>query len=253
MFRVVIPARFASSRLPGKPLLPLAGKPMIQWVYERARRCGAQQVIVATDDERIAQSVRDLGGEAQMTEAGHASGTDRIAEIARRERWRDSDIVVNLQGDEPLMPEALLDQVAALMGTYASADLTTLSMPLESVAALLDPNVVKVVTDRSARALFFSRAPIPWSREGARNGIMSQRSHELAQRHLGLYAYRVGSLLRLASLPPSPLEQLEKLEQLRALENAMDIRVACAAVPPGPDVNTAADVAAAAALLEAGR
>jgi 3-deoxy-manno-octulosonate cytidylyltransferase (CMP-KDO synthetase) len=253
MFRVVIPARFGSARLPGKPLLPLAGKPMIQWVYERARRSSAQQVIVATDDERIARSVRELGGEAQMTDAAHASGTDRIAEIARRERWRDSEIVVNLQGDEPLMPEALLDQVAALMDRYGSADLTTLSVPLESVAALLDPNVVKVVADRAQRALFFSRAPIPWSRDGARDGLLSQRSHELSQRHLGLYAYRVGSLLRLASLPPSPLELLEKLEQLRALENAMDVRVAPAAVPPGPDVNTAEDVSAVAALLEAGR
>jgi 3-deoxy-manno-octulosonate cytidylyltransferase (CMP-KDO synthetase) len=253
MFRVVIPARFGSARLPGKPLLTLAGKPMIQWVYERARRSSAQQVIVATDDERIARSVRELGGEAQMTDAAHASGTDRIAEIARRERWRDSDIVVNLQGDEPLMPEALLDQVAALMDRYGSADLTTLSVPLESVAALLDPNVVKVVADRAQRALLFSRAPIPWSRDGARDGLLSQRSHELSQRHLGLYAYRVGSLLRLASLPPSPLELLEKLEQLRALENAMDVRVAPAAVPPGPDVNTAEDVSAVAALLEAGR
>jgi 3-deoxy-manno-octulosonate cytidylyltransferase (CMP-KDO synthetase) len=253
MFRVVIPARFGSARLPGKPLLPLAGKPMIQWVYERARRSSAQQVIVATDDERIARSVRELGGEAQMTHAAHASGTDRIAEIARRERWRDSEIVVNLQGDEPLMPEALLDQVAALMDRHGSADLTTLCVPLESVAALLDPNVVKVVADRAQRALYFSRAPIPWSRDGARDGLLSQRSHELSQRHLGLYAYRVGSLLRLASLPPSPLELLEKLEQLRALENAMDVRVAPAAVPPGPDVNTAEDVSAVAALLEAGR
>jgi 3-deoxy-manno-octulosonate cytidylyltransferase (CMP-KDO synthetase) len=253
MFRVVIPARFGSARLPGKPLLPLAGKPMIQWVYERARRSSAQQVIVATDDERIARSVRELGGEAQMTDAAHASGTDRIAEIARRERWRDSEIVVNLQGDEPLMPEALLDQVAALMDRHGSADLTTLCVPLESVAALLDPNVVKVVADRAQRALYFSRAPIPWSRDGARDGLLSQRSHELSQRHLGLYAYRVGSLLRLASLPPSPLELLEKLEQLRALENAMDVRVAPAAVPPGPDVNTAEDVSAVAALLEAGR
>jgi 3-deoxy-manno-octulosonate cytidylyltransferase (CMP-KDO synthetase) len=253
MFRVVIPARFGSARLPGKPLLPLAGKPMIQWVYERARRSSARQVIVATDDERIARSVRELGGEAQMTDAAHASGTDRIAEIARRERWRDSEIVVNLQGDEPLMPEALLDQVAALMDRHGSADLTTLCVPLESVAALLDPNVVKVVADRAQRALYFSRAPIPWSRDGARDGLLSQRSHELSQRHLGLYAYRVGSLLRLASLPPSPLELLEKLEQLRALENAMDVRVAPAAVPPGPDVNTAEDVSAVAALLEAGR
>ncbi|MFI4895820.1 MAG: 3-deoxy-manno-octulosonate cytidylyltransferase [Steroidobacterales bacterium] len=253
MFRVVIPARFGSTRLPGKPLLPLAGKPMIQWVYERARRSGAEQVIVATDDERIAQRVRELGGEAVLTSATHASGSDRIAEIVLREGWRDSDIVVNLQGDEPLMPEALIDQVAALLAGHASAELTTLSVPLDSVASLLDPNVVKVVTDAQQRALYFSRAPIPWSREGAAHGLSSQRSCALARRHLGLYAYRVAALLRLAALPPSPLEQLEKLEQLRALEHGMDMRVAHAAVAPGPDVNTAEDLSAVAALLQAGR
>lgn len=224
---------------------------MIQWVYERARRSSARQVIVATDDERIAAVVRELGGEAALTSAAHASGTDRIAEVARRERWDDGDIVVNLQGDEPLMPAALLDQVAAVFDQYAAADLTTLCVPLESVAVLLDPNVVKVVVDAHQRALYFSRAPIPWSRDGAHDGL--QRSFAGAQRHLGLYAYRVASLLRLAALPPSPLEQIEKLEQLRALEQAMDIRVARAAVAPGADVNTAQDLSAVAALLQAGR
>ncbi len=253
MYRVVIPARFGSTRLPGKPLLPLAGKAMIQWVYERARRSAAQQVIVATDDERIARLVRELGGEVCVTAATHVSGSDRIAEVARRERWHEGDIIVNLQGDEPLMPEALIDQVAALLAANAGADMATLSVPLESVAALLDPNVVKVVTDGRQRALYFSRAPIPWSRDGAQQAPWSQRSHEGARRHLGLYAYRVSALLRLAALPPSQLEQIEKLEQLRALEHGMDIRVAHAVVPPGPDVNTAQDLAAVAALLEAGR
>ncbi len=253
MYRVVIPARFGSTRLPGKPLLPLAGKAMIQWVYERARRSAAQQVIVATDDERIARLVRELGGEVCVTAATHVSGSDRIAEVARRERWHEGDIIVNLQGDEPLMPEALIDQVAALLAANAGADMATLSVPLDSVAALLDPNVVKVVTDGRQRALYFSRAPIPWSRDGAQQAPWSQRSHQGARRHLGLYAYRVSALLRLAALPPSQLEQIEKLEQLRALEHGMDIRVAHAVVPPGPDVNTAQDLAAVAALLEAGR
>ena len=252
MFRVVIPARFGSVRLPGKPLLPLAGKPMIQWVYERARRSSAQQVIVATDDERIAAVVRELGGEVALTAASHASGSDRIAEVARREAWSDADIVVNLQGDEPLMPAALIDQVAALFIEHASAELTTLCVPLESVAALLDPNVVKVVADRCQRALYFSRAPIPWSRDGAQHGLASQTSHAGAQRHVGIYGYRVAALLRLAALPSSPLEQLERLEQLRALENGMDIRVARAAMPAGADVNTAQDLAQVAALLQAG-
>jgi 3-deoxy-manno-octulosonate cytidylyltransferase (CMP-KDO synthetase) len=253
MFRVVIPARYGSTRLPGKALLPLAGKPMIQWVYERARRSSARQIIVATDDERIAAVVREQGGEAMLTAATHASGTDRIAELARRERWPESDIVVNLQGDEPMMPAALINQVAALFDAHAEADITTLSMPLESVAALLDPNVVKVVADVQQRALYFSRAPIPWARDGADGGLQTQRSFAGAQRHIGMYAYRLASLLRLASLPPSQLEQLEKLEQLRALENGMDIRVARAAVPPGADVNTAQDLQIVEALLQAGR
>jgi 3-deoxy-manno-octulosonate cytidylyltransferase (CMP-KDO synthetase) len=226
---------------------------MIQWVYERARRSGAQQVIVATDDERIAQRVRELGGEARMTALTHASGTDRIAEVAQGEGWAGSDVVVNLQGDEPLMPEALLDQVAALLAAHPGADLTTLSVPLESVAALLDPNVVRVVADAQQRALYVSWAPIPWSRDSAGDRPLSQTSHLGAQRHLGLYAYRVSALLRLAALPPSPLEQIEKLEQLRALEHGMEIRIARAAVPPGPDVNTSQDLAAVSALLEAGR
>ena len=253
MFRVVIPARFGSARLPGKPLLPLAGKPMIQWVYERARRSSARQVIVATDDERIAAVVRELGGDAALTADTHASGTDRIAEVARRERWDEGDIIVNLQGDEPLMPAALIDQVAALFDQHAGADLTTLCVPLESVAALLDPHVVKVVVDACQRALYFSRAPIPWSRDSAREGLASQRSFAGAQRHLGLYAYRVSALLRVAALAPSPLEQIEKLEQLRALEHGMDIRVARAAVAPGADVNTPQDLSMVAALLQAGR
>ena len=251
MYRVVIPARFGSVRLPGKPLLPLAGKPMIQWVYENARRSGASQVVVATDDERIAELVRGLGGDACLTAATHASGTDRIAEVARREQWQDSDIVVNVQADEPLMPEALIDQVALLLVEHASADLATLSVPLESAEALLNPNVVKVVTDLQQRALYFSRAPIPWSRDGAREGTAAHSAYSVAQRHLGIYAYRVAALLRMAALPPSRLEQIEKLEQLRALEHGMHIQLASAVVAPGPDVNTAADLAAVSALLQA--
>jgi 3-deoxy-manno-octulosonate cytidylyltransferase (CMP-KDO synthetase) len=249
---VVIPARMGSTRLPGKPLLALAGKPMVQWTYERARRSGAGSVLVATDDERIVAAVREVGGEATLTAATHASGTDRIAEIARREHWHERDIVVNLQADEPLMPPQLLDQVAQLFTVHPGADITTLSVPLESVAALLDPNVVKVAASADQRALYFSRAPIPWSRDSAPAGLASQRSCSGAHRHLGIYGYRVAALLRLASLPPSPLEQLEKLEQLRALEHAMDIRVARASAPPGPDVNTADDLAVAAALLHSG-
>jgi 3-deoxy-manno-octulosonate cytidylyltransferase (CMP-KDO synthetase) len=248
MYRVVVPARYGSTRLPGKALLPLAGKPLIQWVYERARRSGAQQVLIATDDERIAGAARGFGAEVRMTAATHASGTDRIAEVARAERWGDSDIIVNLQGDEPLMPEVLIDQVASLLAAHAGSAIATLAVPLQSVAALLDPNVVKVVCDLQQRALYFSRAPIPWSRDGAGQG-----SYDGARRHLGIYAYRVAALQRIAALPPSALELREQLEQLRALEHGMDIRVADAQVTPGADVNTAADLAAVEALLAAGR
>ena len=244
MFRVVVPARYASSRLPGKALLPLAGKPMIQWVVERAQRSHAQQVVVATDDERIARVARAFT-DVQMTSALHPSATDRIAEVAAVRRWRDDEIVVNLQGDEPLMPPSLIDQVAQLLLEQPSTPIATLAVALHSLAELNDPNVVKVVTDLSARALYFSRAPIPFDRD-------QSGTTEHARRHLGLYAYRVAALKRLAATPPSALEQLEKLEQLRALEHGMEIRVADAALTPGGDVNTAADVPRVEALLVAG-
>jgi 3-deoxy-manno-octulosonate cytidylyltransferase (CMP-KDO synthetase) len=252
MYRVVVPARYGSTRLPGKALLPLAGKPLVQWVYERARRSEAREVILATDDERIARAARGFGAEVRMTAATHASGTDRIAEVARQEGWNEADIVVNVQGDEPLMPAELIDQVAALLAAHPGSDIATLAVPLQSVAALLDTNVVKVVSDLRQRALYFSRAPIPWSRDGAPAGVASQGSYAGARRHLGIYAYRVAALQRIAALAPSALELREQLEQLRALEHGMDIRVADALVTPGADVNTAADLAAVEALLAAG-
>ena len=251
MYRIVVPARYGSMRLPGKPLLPLAGKPMIQRVYERARRSGAEQVIVATDDERIARVARGFGAEVRMTASTLASGTDRVAAVAIREQWPDTDIVVNLQGDEPLMPEALIDQVAAALAARPGTDIATLAVPLSSVSALLDPNVAKVVMDVQQRALYFSRAPIPWPRDGAPAGLASQVSCAGARRHLGIYAYRVAALRRIAALPPSEHEQLEQLEQLRALDHGMDIRVLDALVAPGMEVNTAADLAVVEALLAA--
>lgn len=252
VFRVVIPARYGSTRLPGKALIPIAGKPMIQWVHERACRSGAAEVLIATDDTRIADASRAFGATVVLTARTHVSGTDRIAEVARRQRWAESDIVVNVQGDEPLMPPALIDQVATLLGSDTSAGLATLASPITRVADLLDPNVVKVVTDVRGRALYFSRAPIPWNRDGASAGLTSQSSAAGARRHIGIYAYRVGVLQRLASLAPTPLEQLEKLEQLRALENGIGIAVADAAEPPGPDVNTAEDLERVTARLTAG-
>jgi 3-deoxy-manno-octulosonate cytidylyltransferase (CMP-KDO synthetase) len=249
MFRVVIPARYASSRLPGKALLTIGGKPMIQWVYERARASKAHEVLIATDDLLIVSAAHSFGAETVLTATTHESGTDRIAEVARLRGWADSDIVVNVQGDEPVIPPALIDQVASLLKANASAQIATLATPVTSISEFMDPNAVKVVTDEEGRALYFSRAPIPWERDGASSGIISQTSFAGARRHVGIYAYRVSGLLRLASLKRTALEQHEKLEQLRALENGLEIRVADSVEQPGPDVNTAADLERVTALL----
>jgi 3-deoxy-manno-octulosonate cytidylyltransferase (CMP-KDO synthetase) len=249
MFRVVIPARYASLRLPGKVLLEIAGKPMIQWVYERACASRAQEVLIATDDLLIVSAAHSFGAQTIMTAPTHRSGTDRIAEVARAQGWAESDIVVNVQGDEPLIPAALIDQVALLLESNPGAQIATLATPIASLAEFMDPNAVKVVADGEGRALYFSRAPIPWDRDGATAGVVSQKSFAGARRHVGIYGYRVGGLRRLAALEPSPLEQQERLEQLRALENGLEIRVADSVQPPGPDVNTAADLERVSALL----
>ncbi|HEX8756184.1 MAG TPA: 3-deoxy-manno-octulosonate cytidylyltransferase [Steroidobacteraceae bacterium] len=248
-FHVAIPARHGSTRLPGKMLLPIRGKPMLQWVYERACASGARDVLVATDDAAIAAAAHGFGAIARMTSAAHASGTDRLAELAAIERWPEADIVVNVQGDEPLIPPALIRQVATLLDSDPQAAMATLVTPVESLAEFLDPNAVKVVADEKGRALYFSRAPVPWNRDGAAAGLSTQRVFVGARRHVGIYAYRVGALQRLASLPPTALEKTEKLEQLRALENGLTIRVADAVDRPGPDVNTAADLDRVARLL----
>lgn len=250
MFRVVIPARYGSSRLPGKPLAVLHGKPVLQWVYEIAITSGASSVVVATDDERVLEAAKLFGADARMTSVTHVSGTDRIAEIALDSGWDDDCVVVNLQGDEPMMPPELVQQVATLLNAHPEAAIATLATRVGSVQTLLDPNAVKVVTDRTGRALYFSRAPIPWGRDTAPAGIVSQRGYHGARRHLGLYAYRVSALRRLSMLQPTPLEQLEKLEQLRALEHGLEIRVADAVAQPGPDVNTPEDLARVALLMK---
>jgi 3-deoxy-manno-octulosonate cytidylyltransferase (CMP-KDO synthetase) len=230
-------------------LRPIAGKPMVQWVYERAQRSGASEVLIATDDELIVSAARSFGAEAVLTARSHGSGTDRIAEVARARRWAREDIAVNVQGDEPLIPPALISQVASLLDAHPEAAIGTLATPIASVEELLDSNAVKVVTDAPGRALYFSRAPIPWNRDGAPAGLATQRDFGGARRHVGIYAYRVGSLLHLAELPPGALELREKLEQLRALEHGMAIVVAEALEPPGPDVNTLADLERVTALL----
>ena len=223
---------------------------MLHWVCERARASGAEQVVVATDDERIQAAAAQAGVDCVMTAPSHPSGTDRIAEVVGKLGWAPTDIIVNLQADEPLMPPALLGQVARLLHDHRDADIATLAAPITSSAEFLDPNAVKVVLAPDGRALFFSRAPIPWDRDGAINGAPGPDSHHGALRHIGLYAYRVQSLVRLAHLPPASLEVREKLEQLRALAHGMQIRVALAAERPGVDVNTPADLERIRILLQ---
>jgi 3-deoxy-manno-octulosonate cytidylyltransferase (CMP-KDO synthetase) len=245
-FHVVIPARYASTRLPGKPLLDIAGRTMIQRVVERACASRADEVLVATDDARIAAAVhvprRPTGTIAVMTDPDLPSGTDRVAAVAEARGWSDETLVVNVQGDEPFLPAALIEQAADLLTRDPAAGIATLAAPLGSLEEFLDPNVVKVVTALDGAALYFSRAPIPWSRDGARAGFASQREFSGAMRHVGLYAYRVGVLKRITRLPPSGLERREKLEQLRALENGVRIAVGRCVEPPAPGVDTAADL-----------
>lgn len=247
-FSVVLPARYASQRLPGKPLADLAGKPLILHACDSAKRSGAAQVIVATDDARIRQVCEEAGLEVQMTAAGHASGTDRIAEVAERLAWEDHELVVNLQGDEPMMPPECIEQTARLL--ESGADMSTLCTPIHDLAVFMNPNVVKVVADGQGRALYFSRSPIPWNRDGAPSTLASQQHHQGALRHIGIYGYRVDALKRLSAAPICELEQLEKLEQLRALWLGMHIALDVARTVPGPSVDTPEDLKRVAALLK---
>lgn len=241
-FYVVIPARYASSRLPAKPLKEIAGKPMIQHVYERACESRAVEVIIATDDERIEQAVRAFGASVCMTSADHQSGTDRLQEVVAQRQLPDDAIVVNVQGDEPLIPAAVINQVADNLAGDSKASVSTLCEPIETRADFINPNIVKVVMDLSGRALYFSRAPIPWPRDtfALPSGDLPEQFP--ARRHIGIYAYRVGLLHRFVTWPQAPLEQFESLEQLRVLWQGETIHVAeaCASVPGG--VDTEADL-----------
>ena len=236
-FAVVIPARYGAARLPGKPLADICGRPMIQWVYEAAAAGGAAEVIVATDDERIADACDRFGARAEMTGSTHASGTDRIAEVARRLDWPDERVVVNVQGDEPLLPPVLVPQVAGLLDGDPEAGMATLATPIVDRAEWDDPNVVKVVTDRRFRALYFSRARIPWPRD-----VGGPVAH--AMRHVGLYGYRVGALKAFTGAGPCGLELQERLEQLRALWLGIPIVVAQAREIPLRGVDTEDDLQA---------
>lgn len=232
MFKVYIPARYASSRLPGKPLLEVGGKSILQHVYDNACASGAAEVVIATDDERIANAATAFGGAVALTSSDHPSGTDRIAEAVAARGEPDSTIIVNVQGDEPLLPAAVIAQVAALVGD--DIDIATICEPVHELAAVTNPNIVKVVRGAGDRALYFSRAPIPQSRDGAIDVAHYRR-------HVGIYAYRAGYLRRFVATPPSELEQIECLEQLRALAHNAVVVVGDAVEDCGIGVDTPAD------------
>lgn len=230
-FRIVIPARYASERLPGKPLREIHGHSMIEWVYRAAQQANAQEVIVATDDRRILENVESFGGRACMTASTHRSGTDRILEVAQRLGWSDDSVIVNLQGDEPLMPAANLVQVATNL-VASGCDMATLHKEIDAVHAQ-DPNQVKLVHDQRGHALYFSRSVIPHERGNAVRHYCG---------HIGLYAYRVGFIGAFSQLPPCELELAESLEQLRALYNGYSIHSETARELPGPGIDTEADL-----------
>lgn len=242
-FTVVIPARYSSSRLPGKPLADIHGKPMIQYVYERAQASGAAEVVVATDDERIKQAVKAFGGHVMMTSPEHRSGTERLAEVIDLLALADDEVVVNVQGDEPQIPPQIIRQVAENLASQRNAPMATLAVPMDSVDEVFNPNAVKVVLDGSGYALYFSRAPIPYDREQFM--AKPNAAIELAQgylRHIGIYAYRAGFIHRYAEWEASPLEQLESLEQLRVLWYGERIHVAQAIAEPPSGIDTPDDL-----------
>lgn len=250
-FYVVIPARYASTRLPAKPLKEIAGKPMVQHVYERACASDAVKVIIATDDVRIETVAKHFGAPVCMTSAAHSSGTDRLQEVAAQLGLNPEDIIVNVQGDEPLIPPAVINQVAKNLAENIYASVATLSEPIHTLDDFRNPNIVKAVADQQGSALYFSRAPIPWPRDHfAQVGVSALPSGFPAQRHIGIYAYRVALLNRFITWPQAMLEKIESLEQLRVLANgeAIHIAEACAQVPGG--VDTEADLLRVKALLE---
>lgn len=241
-YTVVIPARYGATRLPGKPLREVGGRTLVEHACRRAIESGAGEVIVATDDERIAGVARGTGVRVCMTDPAHPSGTDRIAEVARSAGFDDDRIVVNLQCDEPWMPAALIDQVADEAAGDPEASIATLMTPIEEAGELFDPNVVKVCIDARGYALYFSRAPIPWAREAFGREERALAPGIVHHRHIGLYAYRAGFLRDFVAFGPCELERVEALEQLRALWHGRKVRVARARAHPGDGIDTEADL-----------
>ncbi|RUO25951.1 3-deoxy-manno-octulosonate cytidylyltransferase [Aliidiomarina minuta] len=241
-FTVVIPARYESTRLPGKPLADIAGKPMVQHVYERAQASGAAEVVVATDDQRVFDIVSGFGGQVMMTSKEHRSGTERLAEVIQLMALADDEVVVNVQGDEPQIPPQIIRQVAENLASQRQAPMATLAVPLQSVEEAFNPHAVKVVLDGSGYALYFSRAPVPWDREHFTDKDSLQELSAGYLRHIGIYAYRAEFIHRYADWNASPLEQLESLEQLRVLWHGERIHVAQAIADPPAGIDTVEDL-----------
>jgi len=245
-FKVVIPARYASSRLPGKPLLDIAGKPMVIRVSEQARKSGAEAVVIATDFDKIVQVAQEHHVDAVMTRVDHQSGTDRIAEVAQNLNWDNNDIVVNVQGDEPLIDPALIQEVALTLAHSRDAVMATACHAIHDEASMLNPNVVKVVMDADGNAMYFSRAPIPYPRDEAHKQSLK------AHRHIGIYAYRVSFLKQYAELSVTQLEQIESLEQLRVLHHGYKIAITVTDHAPATGVDTQADLDYVRSVFQAG-
>ncbi|MFE4108960.1 3-deoxy-manno-octulosonate cytidylyltransferase [Kosakonia sp. YIM B13611] len=239
-FVVIIPARYASTRLPGKPLVDINGKPMVVHVLERARESGAERIIVATDNEEVMRAVQAVGGEVCMTRADHQSGTERLAEVVEKCGFSDDTVIVNVQGDEPMIPPAIIRQVAENLAAR-DVGMATLAVPIHSAEEAFNPNAVKVVMDAEGYALYFSRATIPWDRD--RFAQSRETIGDTLLRHIGIYGYRAGFIRRYVSWQTSPLEQIEMLEQLRVLWYGEKIHVAVASVVPGTGVDTPEDLA----------
>ncbi|WP_313277755.1 3-deoxy-manno-octulosonate cytidylyltransferase [Kosakonia cowanii] len=239
-FVVIIPARYASTRLPGKPLVDINGKPMVVHVLERARESGAERIIVATDNEEVREAVQAVGGEVCMTRTDHQSGTERLAEVVEKCGFSDEKVIVNVQGDEPMIPPAIIRQVADNLAARRDVGMATLAVPIESAEEAFNPNAVKVVMDAQGYALYFSRATIPWDRD--RFAASRETIGDSFLRHIGIYGYRAGFIRRYVSWQTSPLEQIEMLEQLRVLWYGERIHVDVASVVPGTGVDTPEDL-----------
>lgn len=248
-YKIVIPARYGSSRLPGKPLIMLAGKPMIQHVYERAQATGVQDIVIATDDERIQAAALAFGADVVMTSVDHENGTERIAEVAQIKGWDADAVIVNLQGDEPLIPQSLIEKTAASLLENPEAGMSSVCTPLRDAADAFDPNVVKVVLDRAHFAMYFSRASIPWDRDAYKISLQEMTSKMPVYRHIGMYGYRVSFLQQYTGMEPCALETTESLEQLRALWYGVKIHMSVIEQAPGHGVDTPDDVARVESLL----